>query len=335
MPRVLITTEALRELPGPHLDLLHAAGCEVCYPQRPVLLTEDETLSAMAGFDAVIAGSEPYSDRVLAELPLLRIIARNGVGYDQIDVPAATRRGIAVAITPEGNHQAVAEHAMALLLAVARHIVPNARATRDGQWPRRRAFIPLRGRTLGIVGLGRIGRSLALRAKGFGVRILACELQPCHDFVAQQGIELVDLETLLRTADFVSLHAPLTPDTKALIDRRTLAWMKQGSILINTARGPLVDEAALVEALRSGHLAGAGLDVLSTEPPPPDHPLLALDNVIVSPHVAAFDEQARADMALAAAENIAEVVAGRWPVEAMINAELASTGASASPRVQS
>jgi phosphoglycerate dehydrogenase-like enzyme len=259
----------------------------------------------------------------LSELPQLRIIARNGVGYDQIDVAAATRRGIAVTITPHGNHQAVAEHAMALLLAVTRNVVQGAIDTRRGGWSRRRAFIPLRGRTLGIVGLGRIGRSLAQRAAAFGVKIVACELQPDRDFVTRLGVELVDFETLLTQADFVSLHAPLTAETRHLINRRTLALMKRGSVLINTARGGLVHEGDLAEALRAGHLAGAGIDVLSVEPPPPDHPLLALDNVVVSPHVAAFDEQARQDMALAAAQNIVEVLAGRWPRESMINPQLA------------
>lgn len=334
MPRVLITTEALRELPGAHLDVLAAAGCQVYYPDKPVLLTEDDTLNAMQGCVASLAGSEPYTDRVLSELPDLRVIARNGVGYDQIDVAAATRRGIAVTITPQGNYQAVAEHAMALLLAVTRNVVQGAIDTRGGGWSRRRAFIPLRGRTLGIVGLGRIGRSLAQRAAAFDVKIIACEVQPDRDFVARLGIELVDFETLLARADFVSLHAPMTAQTRQLINARTLGLMKRGSVLINTARGGLVNEADLAEALRSGHLAGAGLDVLSVEPPPPDHPLLGIDRVIVSPHVAAFDEQARHDMALAAAQNIVEVLAGRWPRESMINPELAQPAAGSDRQLQ-
>lgn len=334
MARVLITTEALRELPGPHLDVLTTAGCKVHYPAKPVLITEDDTLTAMEGCAAALAGSEPYTQRVLRELPALRVISRNGVGYDQIDVDAATRRGIAVTITPQGNHEAVAEHAMALLLAVTRNVVRNAIETRRGNWPRRCAFIPLRGKTLGIVGLGRIGRSLAQRAAGFGLSIIACEVQPDRDFVARLGIEMVALKTLLARADFVSLHAPMTDETRQLINRRTLALMKPGSVLINTARGGLVNEADLAEALQSGHLAGAGLDVLSVEPPPPGHPLLELENVIVSPHVAAFDEQARRDMALAAAQNIVEVLAGRWPRESMVNPELAPPAGASNRQLQ-
>jgi D-3-phosphoglycerate dehydrogenase len=323
MARVLITTEALRELPGPHLDLLHAVGHTVSYPAKVVLLTEDDTLAELRGFDAVIAGSEPYTPRVLAELaPRLRVISRNGVGYDQIDVPAATRLGIPVTITPAGNHGAVAEHAFALMLAVARRIVTGAVDTKAGHWRRRHAFIPLRGRLLGIVGLGRIGCSVATRAKGFGMRVLACDQFPNETFANECGIELVDLETLLKTSDFVTLHAPSTPETRDLINRRTLALMKPGSVLINTARGGLVDEAALHEALASGHLAGAGLDVLKLEPPPADHPLLALDNVIVTPHLAAFDTQAREDMATAAAQNIIDLLAGQWPAGSIVNPDV-------------
>jgi D-3-phosphoglycerate dehydrogenase len=323
MARVLITTEALRELPGPHLDLLHGAGHSVSYPAKVVLLTEDDTLAELRGFDAVIAGSEPYTPRVLAELaPQLRVIARNGVGYDQIDLPAATRLGIPVTITPAGNHGAVAEHAFALMLAVARRIVTGAVDTKAGHWRRRHAFIPLRGRVLGIVGLGRIGCSVATRAKAFGMRVLACDQFPNEQFAKECGIELVDLETLLKESDFVTLHAPSTAETRDLINRRTLARMKPGSVLINTARGGLVDEAALHEAIASGHLAGAGLDVLKLEPPPADHPLLALDNVIITPHLAAFDTQAREDMATAAAQNIIDLLAGKWPVGSIVNPDV-------------
>jgi D-3-phosphoglycerate dehydrogenase len=324
MPSVLITTEVLRDAPGPHADLLRAAGYDIRYPAKAALLTEDDTLAALQGFVTVIAGSEPYTDRVLAGLGSLRLISRNGVGYDAIDVPAATRRGIAVTITPEGNHQAVAEHALALLLAVARSVVQNANDTRKGNWRRRTIFIPLRGKTLGIVGLGRIGRSVAVRAAGFGLRLLAFEKFPDHEFLKKHAIQLVDLDTLLAESDFITLHTPMTAETAGLINRRTLACMKKGSVLINTARGGLVNEPDLVEALKSGHLAGAGLDVLASEPPPPDHPLLALDNVIVSPHVSALDSQAIEDMSTTAARNIVDIFSGNWPAGALVNPDVKS-----------
>jgi D-3-phosphoglycerate dehydrogenase len=325
MPSVLITTEVLRGAAGAHVEMLRRAGFEVRFPAKTALVKEEDTLEALQGIVTVIAGSEPYTDRVLGGLSQLRIISRNGVGYDAIDVPAATRRGIAVTITPEANHQAVAEHAMALLLAVARSIVPNANDTRQGIWRRRTIFIPMRGKTLGIVGLGRIGRSVAVRAAGFGLRLLAFEKFPDRQFAEKHAIQLVDLDTLLAQSDFVTLHTPMTAETKELINRRTLALMKPGSILINTARGPMVNEADLVEALKSGHLAGAGLDVLATEPPPAGHPLLALDNVVVSPHVSALDSQAVEDMSVAAARNILDIFAGKWPDGSLVNPDVKAT----------
>lgn len=326
MPKVLITTEAVRHRPGPHLAVLTEEGFEYDYPERNVLLTEDETLAAMQGCVASMAGGEPYTDRVLAGLPELRVISRNGVGFDRIDVAAATHRGVAVTITPEGNHQAVAEHAMALLLAVTRSIVPYAVATRDGIWRRSAMHLPLRGKTLGIVGLGRIGRSVAQRAAAFGMRVVTCEKFPDAQFVAGSKIEVMDLDQLLTMADYVTLHTPLGPETRELINVRTLALMKPGSVLINTARGGLVNEDDLLAALRSGHLAGAGLDVLQAEPPPVDHPLLQLPNVVVTPHIASFDTQGVEDMSVGAARNIVDILQGRWPTGgALVNPEVKAT----------
>ena len=322
MPRVLITTEARRHASDAYARLLRDAGYDVGSPEKNALLTDEDTLEALQGCVAVIAGSDPYTDRVLAGLPQLRIISRNGVGYDRIDVAAATRRGVAVTITPDSNHQAVAEHALALMLAVARSIAQSAIDTRSGNWRRRSVAIPLRGRTLGILGLGRIGRSVAIRAAAFGMRLLAFEKFPDMPFVKAHAIELVDLDTLLSRSDFVTLHMPMSAETKEIINRQTLARMQPGSVLINTARGALVNEPDLVEAIKSGHLAGAGLDVLATEPPPEDHPLLALDNVIVSPHIAAFDSQAIEEMAIDAARNILDLFAGKWPAASIVNPEV-------------
>jgi phosphoglycerate dehydrogenase-like enzyme len=322
MPSVLITTEALRDAPGAHVELLREAGYDVRFPAKSVLLTEGDVLEAAQDIVAIIAGGEPYTDRVLAGLPLLRIISRNGVGYDRVDVPAATRRGVAVTITPDANHQAVAEHAMALMLAVARSVVSNCTDTRRGNWRRRTIFIPLRGSRLGIVGLGRIGRSVAVRAAAFGMRLLACETYPDREFTKKYGVEVVDLDELLSQSDFITLHTPLTPQTSELINARTLSRMRRGSVLVNTSRGGLVNEKDLLEALTSGHLAGAGLDVLATEPPRADHPLLTLDNVVVSPHVAALDSQAIADMATDAARNILDIFAARWPTAGLVNPDV-------------
>jgi D-3-phosphoglycerate dehydrogenase len=322
MKRVLICTEAIREMPGPHLDRLHAAGFEEAYPSQVQLFTEAETIRELTGFDAVIASGEPYTDRVMAALPQLRVISRNGVGYDRVDTAAATRHGLPVTITPTANHEAVAEQAFAMMLAVARQVVSGANDCRAGHWRRRKVFIPLRGSTLGIVGLGRIGCSVASRAKAFKMRVIAYDLFPNRAFADQCGIELVDLETLYRESDFVSLHAPSTPETIDMINRRSLALMKPGSVLINAARGSLVNEDDLLEALNSGHLAGAALDVFKVEPPPADHPLLAHENVVASAHLASFDTQAREDMAVAAAQNIIDLMNGVWPEGSVVNPEV-------------
>lgn len=322
MPSVLITTEVLRDNPGKHADLLAAGGFDLRFPAKTLLLNEQDVIEAAQGFSAIIAGSEPYTDRVLASLPSLRIISRNGVGFDMIDIPAATRRGIAVTITPEGNHQAVAEHTMALMLAVARTVVSGSVDIRQGNWRRRSISIPLRGKTLGIIGLGRIGRSVAVRAAAFGMRLCACEAQPDREFAQRYNVELVDLDALLSRSDFVTLHTPMVAETRELINARTLRLMKRGSVLVNTARGGLINEGDLLDALASKRLAGAGLDVLAIEPPPADHPLLALDNVVLSAHLAALDEQAVEDMATGAAQNILDILAGRWPAQGLLNPDV-------------
>jgi phosphoglycerate dehydrogenase-like enzyme len=283
--------------------MLRAAGFEVAFPPRSPLLTEAETIAALRGVAAVIAGSEPYTERVLAELSELRIISRCGVGCDGIDLGAADQFRVAVAITPDANREAVAEHTLAMLLALARSIVPNDRDARRGLWLKT-PLLAVRGKTLGLVGFGRIGRSVAKRAAAFGLTILACDPNVSPELTREHGALLTTLNDLLARSDFVSLHVPLVEETRGLFDRAAFSRMKCGAFLINTARGGLIVEADLVEALQSGQLAGAGLDVLADEPPRLDNPLLALQNVLLSPHVAANDAQAVRDMAEGAARNI-------------------------------
>lgn len=321
MPQVAITTEPLYHADGPHLDILKRAGFEIVYPSQREVFTEDDTIRAIGTAEAVLAGGEPYSRRVLSQLPRLRVISRMGVGYDRVDVAAVSERNIVLTITPAGNHEAVAEHTLALLLALTRSIVKNDRDARQGIWGKPR-LVPLRGQTLGIVGLGRIGRSVAHRARSFGLRILATDVVCNGEAARQLGIEFVDLDTLLSQSDFVTLHVPLLPETARLIDRRRLERMKPGSYLINTARGGLVVEEDLLQALNTGHLAGAGFDALADEPPPADHPFLSLDNVVISPHVAASDSRAVVDMAVGAAQNIVDLYRGKWPAESVINPDV-------------
>jgi phosphoglycerate dehydrogenase-like enzyme len=320
MAKVLITPSTLAGADGPHLQVLREAGLEYTYPRRAVQLTAEELLGELSGIAAIIAGSEPYTRRVMEAAPGLRIIARAGVGYDSVDLAAATERGIAVTITPGANQDAVAEHTFALLLALAKKLIAQHAGVAGGQWPRQ-ANVPLRGQVMGIAGLGRIGKAVAVRAEGFGMRLLAFEPYPDKAFVAKHHVTLVPLERLLAEADFLSLHVPLGPDSKHLINRRTLALMKPTAFLINTARGGLVCEADLLEALQSGRIAGAGLDVFEKEPPG-RNPLFGLDNVVLSAHTAGVDWQSLRDMAVSSAQAVASLSRGEWPAEKVVNADV-------------
>lgn len=317
-PAVLVCQPLLFHRPGPYQEILEAAGFEVRFPRNGgCVLTEAQLESELDGVLATIASTEPYTTSILKKATSLRVISRTGVGYDSIDVGAATGHSIAVACTPGTNHEAVAEHTFALLLAVAKRIVSGHREVSQGGF-RRQPTWSLRGKTLGLVGLGRIGRAVARRAVAFDMRIIAYDpfqSAPPEDL---REVELTSLDNLLARSDVISLHAAVTENTNRLIRRETLDRMKQGVVLLNTARGLLIDEAALLEALQSGKVAAAGLDVFEREPPA-DSPLLGLANVVLSPHLAGIDEQAFVDSATMAAETIVELFQGRWPVERIVN----------------
>ena len=324
MPSVMIFIQFLQDPNGTHVKLLREAGLEVRFPPRPDITDEEENIRVLQGISATIAGGEPYSPRVMAALPDLRVISRWGVGVDRVDLEAATGSNAVVTITPSANHEAVAEHAVALLLAVSRFLAQRNDEIHRGLWERR-CSLPLREKTLGLVGLGRIGRSVAVRAEAFRMRLLAHEAYPDREFAQRHGIELVDLDTLLARSDYVTLHVPLTEETRGLINRRTLSRMKPGALLVNTSRGGLVVEEDLVAALKSGHLGGAGLDVFVQEPIQGDHPLLNLDNVLVSDHTAGIDTRSVEAMAVDAARNIVELYRGGWPAAAVANPAVRET----------
>jgi phosphoglycerate dehydrogenase-like enzyme len=327
MPTALITPENLLHEDGPYVANLKDAGFEVAFPREKTftrgLCGEQETIEQLSICDALIAGGEHLTESVLAALPRLRVIARSGVGYDRVDVAAATARKIAVTITPTANHESVAEHAMMLLLGVAKSIVVNDQHSRAGRWPMPTTQ-PVRGRTCGIFGLGRIGRSFAVRAKAMGMRVIATEMYPDEDFVAQHGIELVDFDALLSSSDYLSIHCPVTEETTRLFKKDVFAKMKPGSVFINTARGALVVEADLYDALQSGHLLGAGTDVYEQEPPSADNPLFQLDNIICTPHCASADWRSQEDMGIEAADCIIKLHRGLWPKGAVVNPVLES-----------
>jgi len=266
---------------------------------------------------------------MIDHLPNLAVISRFGSGTDNVNVAAASERGIPVLNVPEFCLSEVADHTMALLLCTARHLIALDQATRSGQW-RARVTERLRrieGKQLGLVGLGRIAQEVARRAQAFGMRIAAHDPHVESDAFTRMGAVRLPLDELLATSDFVSLHIPLTPTTRHLMSTEQFARMKPGAIFINTARGAVVDEEALAEALRGGHLGGAALDVyegLNMFGPPvtePDHPLFHLPNVLLTPHAAACSEEALSELMRAGAQNAIDVLEGRQP-QCCVNPEV-------------
>lgn len=321
MPRVLITPTYLQGIQGRYSEILEDAGFELYYPPTGVDLSDaDELTCQLDGIDAVLASIEPYTETILAASSL-RVIARCGVGYDSIDINAATRHGILVTNTPGANKEGVAEHTIALMLAVAHGFPRRDRQIRAGHWIR--GSLPrLAGRWVGIVGLGAIGREVALRCLSLGTKVIATDPAADELWTIKNHVPLVGLEELLAQADVVSLHLPCTAETAGLFDAAAFSQMKSGAIFINTARGGLVDETALADALQAGQLLGAGLDVFQQEPLPHDHPLVALDNVLLCPHMGGLDLESREAMANMAAGSIVSLFQGRWPDGRVVNSEL-------------
>ncbi|MBS0205292.1 MAG: phosphoglycerate dehydrogenase [Planctomycetes bacterium] len=317
MPTVVCT--ALNTHEGPHIPILEAGGFEVVHPPKGVNLYDPANLLPIVrDCDAVVAGSESWPADLIAACPKLRVLSRTGVGFDAIDLPACDRHRVVVATTPGVNHHAVAEHTFALLLGVGRGFPSRDQHVRACTW--KRVSTPrIIGTTIGIVGLGRIGRAVATRAVGLGMKVIAFDPYPNREFVEQWNIELADLDTLLSRSDYVTLHLPMGQETKHIMNARTFAKMKPGSVLINTARGLLVDENALVDALNSGHLRGAGLDVFEVEPLPASSPLLKMDNVLMSGHLAGLDHESQHDTLTMCAETIVSLSKGGWPAECVRN----------------
>jgi phosphoglycerate dehydrogenase-like enzyme len=321
-PRVLIAPAPLREIEPVYGPVLRDARLELVFPKRNAQMTEAELLEQLPGCAASLAGSEPYTPAVIAAAAGrgLKVIARAGVGYDAVDLETATRHGVAVAFAPGTNQDAVAEHTFTLILALAKNLIPQHTLIRQGQWPRR-ANLPLRGKTLGVVGLGRIGKSVARLGQAFQMTVVAYEPYPDREFVARHGITLLSLDDLLRQSDWVTLHMPMLPESRQCINKRALDLMKPTAFLINTARGGVVCEPDLYDALKSRRIAGAGLDVFEDEPPG-NNPLLTLDNVVTTAHTAGVDLKSRDDMARVAAQAIAKLLTGEWPAEWVVNPQV-------------
>jgi phosphoglycerate dehydrogenase-like enzyme len=329
MTRPLVVVADTMDVTGESHELLERSGAEVRLGRQladPVELSEDDLLTFVGDADAVLGGArERFTRRVLESCPRLRCVAKYGLGTDRIDDAAATELGIVVANTPifEAT-RSVAEHALTMILALLRRIDSHDRRVRSGAWRidgYADAAEDLTGKTVGIVGLGRIGRQLARLVTPFDVTILACDPYRDDAYAAEVGATLVPLEELLARSDVVTLHVPATPETRKLIGAEALARMRPGALLVNTCRGVVVDDGAVAEALAAGHLGGAGLDVLDPEPPPSGSPLLGLDRVILTPHVASWTERAGQAQMLAAAEAVLASLRGEAP-EHVVNPDV-------------
>jgi len=305
VPKVLVSDktapqglEILEKTPG--LEVVYAPGIEPA-----------DLLERIGEFDGlVIRSGTKVTAEVIERADRLRVVGRAGIGVDNVDLTAATQRGIVVMNTPEGNNVTTAEHALSLLFALARHVPQATMSMKAGKWEKSRfQGTELYNRTLGVFGLGNIGRIVADRAQGLGMQVVACDPHISAEAAARADVELVSFEDLLERADAITVHVPRTKETTGLLDAKAFARCKDGVLVINAARGGIVDEEALLDALESGKVGGAGLDVFVDEPPPPGHPLVAHERVICTPHLGASTGQAQLNVSTAIARQVADFLA--------------------------
>lgn len=317
---VLVTSTTFGKADPALKSTLEKSVGKVVYNPLSRPLAAAELIPLVGEADGFIAGLDRIDASVIEAAGRLKVIARYGVGIDRVDVPAATRRGIVVTNTPGANSAAVAELAIALMLALGRDLCRADRAARQGEWPRLTG-VGLRGKTVGLVGFGAIGREVAARLKGFGCRILAVDPYVAPETIEGAGAEPSSIDALLAAADFVSLHAAVTSSTEGMVDASFLGKMKPGAFLVNTARGELIDESALTDALKSGRLRAAALDCFRTEPPPAGHALVQLPQVLATPHMAAHTDDAANAMGWMSLEACLSVLRGERPAH-VVNPEV-------------
>ena len=312
MPKVLVADPIAPE----GIELLK----KVAEVDVKIGLPKEELAAIISEYDALAVRSETkVTADIIAAAKNLKIIGRAGVGVDNIDVEAATNRGILVVNSPEGNTFAAAELTVAMLLALARHIPQADSALRGGKWDRKKYMgSEVYGKTLGVIGLGKIGREVAKRLQSFEMTVLGYDPYLKPEQAEALGIKLVDLDTLYKESDYITVHVPKTKETTGMINAEKIALMKPTVRLVNVARGGILDEAAVAEAARSGRIAGAAIDVFTTEPAPADNPLLGIPNIITTPHLGASTEEAQVNVAIDIAEQIADVLAGK-PARAAVN----------------
>jgi D-3-phosphoglycerate dehydrogenase len=297
---------------------------------RAPLWTEEDMIQYAGDADGFLSGSiEPFTPRVIQSLKKAKIISRMGIGYNNIDVEEATRQGIPVTVVLDGSVHEVSDHAMAFLLSFSRKIFPLVQFVGKGGWKAgsneivkmRDGMFRLNQQTLGLVGVGRIGSRMVPKAKAFGLRVLGYDPYLSAQELQQKGVEKVDFDSLLRESDFISLHAPLTTETRGMFGLKEFQKMKKTAVIINTARGGIIDEQAICQALMEGMIAGAGLDVTNPEPPRPDNPLLKLEQVLITGHSAFFSDASTLEIQQKAAEAVVLALKGQWP-PFMVNPEV-------------
>lgn len=315
--RVLVTPRSFgKDEPSLRAELEAQVG-EVIYNTAGRSLTSDELAEMIPGIDGFIAGLDAIDRHVIEAADRLQVIARYGVGVDAVDLDAAHEKGIVVTNTPGANSNSVAELTIGLILALARQIPSAVRAAKSADFSRVRGM-SLEGKVIGLLGFGAIGQRVARRLASFECPLLAYDPFANTSVAQQLGVQLVERDEVVRQADFLSLHLPVLPETRGMVDADFLAMMKPGSFLLNTSRGELVDEAALFEALQSDHLSGAALDALIDEPPASDHPLLSLEQVIITPHMGAHTDGATNAMGRFALQDCLAVLRGEEPVHRVV-----------------
>ena len=307
---VLATPRSFAVKDSTPIRLLEKNGCKVLRLPRENGDLSEQLLEYLPEADAVIAGLEEYSADLLGIAKKLKVISRYGVGYDKINLDAAQNLGIQVTNTPGANGESVADLAVALMLCAARHVGEMDRAIRAGRQDKPISGMEMWRKTLGIIGTGRIGRGVIRRASGFQMRVLAYDAYPDEAFISEYNGHYTDLDTIFRESDFISIHCPLTPETKGLVNRTRLREMKQTAVLVNTARGGIVDENDLYQALKTKKIAAAALDAMQVEPPC-GSPLTELPNCILTPHAGAATIEASSCMGMMAAQNVLDVLEGK------------------------
>ena len=318
--KILLTTTSFQDTPGAHHDLLAQTGWEIIRARGP--LNEADTLALVGDAEGYICGDDAITRQVLEKArPKLKVISKYGIGVDKIDVKSCTEFGIPVLFTPGVNHTTVAEHTFLLLLALEKNFLFHTDSTRSGGWKRKTGH-ELLDKTIGIVGLGRIGKEVVIRAKAFGMNPIGFDIYWDDKFAQEHGVKRASsLDEIYAASDYISLHTNLTPETRGMINAMSFVKMKKGVLILNCSRGEVVNTDDMIAALKSGQVGGYGMDVLDKEPPPADHPLLKLPNVVCTPHIASRTYESVVRQATTSVKNLILAMKGEKPI-AQVNPEV-------------